>query len=817
MSIINVLKEAAKKSAELADKKMLIEAVETVEVALKIYSEKRNFWEKLWGKILIAKWVGKLEQQLLEWRKSIASAEKLKEEAEKILNTEILNTDPWQTQPLTNAIGLYQLYSQIIYNQQVIDVIQELENVLHKNQQFQKLVTEGNLQLENRFFKLAIANYNAALELYDNHAVKTAIAKAEIYVYQEKIYESALQQAQQLEEENKLSSAITILAHALNDFPRSDGRELLKKLKSTFQGRENFQQGLKAEQMGNFHTATIYYLKAKSLLANSYDCEIRLSLVAIKTQDWHNAIFYLENVPGEQAAYLRGFAFAQQSNLRLAYREWQNISHPQISQQIEIIKKIAQYKRLEYLSKIEQLVAHDNLHEAEEISYQFIEKFGNDPIVESNLYKHIQPRLKAKIWQDHDPKIIAEQMKQAWSNSPNITNLHNWTIANYYLGKTDINHLFDLMVSLCTSLANIKLDPHLQDVPWLENENVDFENLSATLKKELENLIENVKDVNFAIYLKLRDRYRREILALKLIAKIPNSAIVIHDLFLTPGCYHYFQQQWQHIISLPNIQSENHPDNYLLHSLYTPWGLTIAACVAGDIDRGIQLKPLQKPTTEIEIFADQFVAYHQGYYYLQKQNWQDAVKYLLEAKLQIENNITWQGELDQLCIYQRQAISQFNEHLQFAQFWYNLLGSISARNYLAEYQAESLREQLLQETISSDQALAGLEIIKKIDENNPVVISLIETIEINQELEEIEKLFTSNQLEAMKNKAKLSQYDRIHHIVAEIFMDMVINNMNNSNQENTHTQTVYQLAKWSYELCPHEVKYQEIYQQLKIN
>ncbi|MBD2138176.1 hypothetical protein H6F32_11380 [Anabaena sp. FACHB-1237] len=33
------------------------------------------------------------------------------------------------------------------------------------------------------FFKQAIANYNAALKLY-NHSVKMAIAKAEIHVYE---------------------------------------------------------------------------------------------------------------------------------------------------------------------------------------------------------------------------------------------------------------------------------------------------------------------------------------------------------------------------------------------------------------------------------------------------------------------------------------------------------------------------------------------------------------------------------------------------------------------------------------------------------
>ena len=51
-------------------------------------------------------------------------------------------------------------------------------------------------------------------------------------------------------------------------------------------------------------------------------------------------------------------------------------------------------------------------------------------------------------------------------------------------------------------------------------------------------------------------------------------------------------------------------------------------------------------------------------------------------------------EIDLLCEKQRQKIDKFDEHLEFAQFWYELLGSKPARSYLAEYKAKQIGNQL---------------------------------------------------------------------------------------------------------------------------
>ncbi|MHC5721647.1 MAG: peptidase M, neutral zinc metallopeptidase site, partial [Nostoc sp.] len=95
------------------------------------------------------------------------------------------------------------------------------------------------------------------------------------------------------------------------------------------------------------------YETAKFLLPNPTDCQIRLALVAIKTKEWATALFHLEAIAGEQAAYLRGFAYAQQEDLQIAYKEWQGLSTAKLAKQRKIIKNISQRQRLLSLQNIE--------------------------------------------------------------------------------------------------------------------------------------------------------------------------------------------------------------------------------------------------------------------------------------------------------------------------------------------------------------------------------------------------------------------------------------------------------------------------------
>ena len=314
MKIVDGFKQASQKAENFAQRKQLREAVITAETALSDWAEKPSFWERLLAKVLIGNLVEKLEQQLVEWRKQLASADHLAIKAQGMIKNDTGN--PGETQILAAVISLYQRYCQIIYDPKISEIVDKYQQELQQRQRFQKLVNQGNLQIESLFFQQGISIYQDALKLYPLDSVQQAITNAQTQIPQEKIFEAAVKKAQQAEIEQKLRRAMYILEAAVTNFPRIDGVHLLRNIKSKFQSREKFHQGLKAEKIGDFTTAKTLYTHAKSFLPDFPDCQIRLGLIAIKTQNWHQAISDLENVPGEQAAYLRGFAFAQQGILQ---------------------------------------------------------------------------------------------------------------------------------------------------------------------------------------------------------------------------------------------------------------------------------------------------------------------------------------------------------------------------------------------------------------------------------------------------------------------------------------------------------------------
>ena len=161
---------------------------------------------------------------------------------------------------------------------------------------------------------------------------------------------------------------------------------------------------------------------------------------------------------------------------------------------------------------------------------------------------------------------------------------------------------------------------------------------------------------------------------------------------------------------------------------------------------------------------------------------------------------------------QRQIISTFEEHLEFAQFWHDLLGSQPARSYLAEYKAEKLRVKLANQQISPDSALRELQEIKKIDERNSVVLDLIKKVEIHQELEEINKLVKSRRYEEMVELARRSRHEQVRYNVAEFIIDALINAVDNGDLRNP--EIMQQLGRWAYKICPNEPAFQEVYRLL---
>lgn len=284
------------------------------------------------------------------------------------------------------------------------------------------------------------------------------------------------------------------------------------------------------------------------------------------------------------------------------------------------------------------MVKAESLEYAKEVSTAFIQKFAADSLVVRNLDEHIQPRLEAAVWQNSNWRTIVKTVKQVWIEQPNLTSLHNWVVATYYYALVkpqetrDFGSLENLIIALSTALANLHGDPSLQNVPWLGNTPVDYDSISSNLLRRMEEVIDNHKVKNIDEYLKLRDRYRLEMVSLRLIISSPTKGLKVQGISITPGCYQLHEKK---------LKDTKFPA-HLWATLYTSWGLAVAACVEGDTQRAIQLIPSIKLSGEAELFAQKFVAYHEGCYHLQQQKWQRAKVALKQAQAEIRASTDWE-------------------------------------------------------------------------------------------------------------------------------------------------------------------------------
>ena len=231
---------------------------------------------------------------------------------------------------------------------------------------------------------------------------------------------------------------------------------------------------------------------------------------------------------------------------------------------------------------------------------------------------------------------------------------------------------------------------------------LNLEEVFSQLKQILDNTINAVKDKYLDKYLKLRDIYRRDMVALSLTQQNNYGIKIKQQLLILPGCYRFYRDRFFHITLPTNIYG----------ALYTDWGLAVAACHDGNIARAIKIKPTKNPSSDADRFANCYVSYHEGCHHLQNLEWRKAIKPLQQAKLEILARYQWRQEIDRLCEIQRQELEHLSEHLQFSKFWYELIGFPLARSYYFECKARKIAEKLSNETISCEQGLRELRELK---------------------------------------------------------------------------------------------------------
>ena len=579
-----------------------------------------------------------------------------------------------------------------------------------------------------------------------------------------------------------------------------------RKIGNIVKAKGSYYFGLRAEKVNQLDIAEENYKKALSLLPELTECKIRLAILAVKNNNTAQAFFHLKGIKGEKGAYIRGFAYMLNKNWQEANREWKSIRNQKIDNQRQIIKQLLQRDRLILIRQIEQSIEDEFYLVAKLDSLKFIENFGSDPIVEQNLENHIQPFLDRQIWKSSNWQKIVVKTEEIWLEQQDMNSLHNWAIATYYQAQINPKKLADCIIAWSTTLANIKLNSSLQNILWLGNKSVDLNEVSTKLTQILENLIDTVNNKNPDEYLQLRDVYRREMIALSLINSSHSCGMRIKKLlFITPGCYQRYRDKFSQIKFPAKVWG----------ALYTDWGLAVAACYEGDTARAIKIKPGKDPSSEVGRFAYRFVSYHEGCYYLQNLEWRKAIYPLQQAKLEIKAKSDWRKAIDRLSELQRHKINNFDEHLEFSKFWYELIDSESSRSYFIEQKAIQIAQKLDDKKISFQQSLNELKELQQIDPDNSLTLNLIKKAKFNLEVEKIDSLMKQSQFEEAVKVAKRSRHEEIRFIVAEICLEIILEQIQGGNLSYEIRQSLNQIANWAYELCPHEPEFQPIYSQLR--
>jgi hypothetical protein len=490
-------------------------------------------------------------------------------------------------------------------------------------------------------------------------------------------YKAAKERAYWLTSEGRFQEAIALFEPVHQRYYEPAARKFINELYEVIAGKTSFKLGLLAEQTGDFPTAISHYQNA--VIASpcwDVECRIRMAIIAIKTQDWQQAHLQVKNINSKQATYIRGFICAQQGDWRQAKLEWQTI----LPDQVEAKEKYNDRELMRAKRNIQQLVDALNLQQAKVESQNFLLKYGEDEIVRANLEKNIQPRLEMGLWRS-SPWQHVDIAEQQWLQRLDIRALHNWALVAYYQVQAN-PHLYDelydeLIVAWSTAIANLHLNPLLQNITWMGDTTVDLTEVSEQLLHKLEFLINSVEDKSQQ-YKQSYELYRLETEALRLMGSPAKLGVKVKGLFLTPGCYH----RYRHQIKFPQLPGK------LWATLYTDWYSAVLACLNGDNFKAKEVKPKTEPVSEAEKFAQKFVSYHEGCYYLEIEaggypRWRSAVAPLRLAKPEIQASPEWYARVEQLCQLHYQAVAwDKNERREFAQFWYEILESSTAKYYI---------------------------------------------------------------------------------------------------------------------------------------
>lgn len=797
----NESKEKLAQAQELAKAKKLPEAIKLVEEIKLLWQDNLSSSQKLVRDLSGGNLLAEIDSEYLKWTTKFKKAEVYIKQGNDCFKQD--KNDPFQPQNLEKALDYLQKADKLLYDNKLFASIEIIKQKLAQRKSFNELWEKANQEEKRGYFQHGLEYLFKAQKLFNVTAVKKKIIDFETQLILQREYEDTIKDVKEIISLGNFDLALRKLNSALSKFIRQDGEELQAKLNNIIQAENCYQQGLIAEKSNDFKNAKQYYLATLHHWQTFPDINYRLAVVEVKQNNYSSGLSYLKSLEGENVDYLRGFIYLQQNQWQHTAQAWQKISHSALKKDLESLQILLNRSKFELIANIEKLVSAGKYQEAQDKSVEFWVNYGHDTIIENNLNNHIKPLIDTQIWQEEDSLKRVKILQQNWRDNSNITNLHNLTIALYSHCQKDEKYVETWLSFWMTNIFNLNDNPQLKNLSWLDSKQINYQEVEENLMQIASSTIDSYKNDNLEKYFQLRDIFRRDKLALELMNKKSHQKIKLGDILITPSLY---QQESNHLKKIPL------KDN-ILHSLYTDWGLAVSACITGDTERGIKIKPSKNPQLSVEKYANNLLNYYEGCYYLQNDSWQKAMALLQQVKSLIKNNQEWQKNIEQLCQKQRQKIDKLEDDLKFAELWYNLLNSSVSANYFAEQKAINIQNRIAKEKISLSTAVRELQEVKKIDPNNPLVIDLLNKINIQQELNTIHDCLEKNDYEQAVQKAKYSSHPEVKYRVAQLFIEIVFNAIKKPNSLSYQDhQILREIVSYAYRICPHEKEFLPVYQ-----
>jgi tetratricopeptide (TPR) repeat protein len=773
------------KSEERAKTRRLKEAIQLAKSGTRLWSLSPNFWEKLFRKWFLSDLLIKLEESSKKWSGQMQNAQRLIQEGNNLLT--LVSDDPKEYENLEKALHCLQRAKNLLFDPKVNEQVKSYSDELQQRKHWLELFEDAQANALAKYFLRALPIYEEAQKFYSTDEINELIAICKSSVIAEKQYCQELKNAKSYCQQADFPKAFKAARMAITSFPREDGQKFLRSLERILESKTIFQKGLQHEQSRELDLALDCYTKAYKLMPDLLECRFRQIIVACKQENWEQALTFLDGLNGDRASYLRGFIFAKQQNYDDNAREWQGLRSSELNTQRSRLNIIKQKAYLLDLQAIEKFVDQGDLEKAANISHKALERHPQAEVIRKNLDTHILPRLDSEAWKQTEINwnVLLEKTRSIWLERPSLQSLHNWAVAAYYCAmNTEYPKLALIMefnASWGTAIANLPDDPSLSNLPWLGNTKPDRTQLKQKLEELWDRVLDRFKGQDLNSYMQVRDWQRLDRYILNILTSSTKPIIKLGSIWILPSTIDFLQQFEKSNNNLTKSMLDLKHQHTLLPTpsqlslLYSPLGIAIAACLDGDVERGLQLKNQNSGyLNHKEHFdnAQAMLCYFEACHLLKKNQWQEAFRAIRQSTRLIQKNPEWLSEIDYLCESMVRGLDE-KEQIIFAKSWLETTASKAARNYYTECKTEEIRMQIANERIKPRQGLSKLRELNDIDKSNPVYRDLISRIEGSIAVEEIDQLLKRGEFEGAFNCAMRSGNREIKEMLVEIFLNIL--------------------------------------------